>query len=165
MNRLLPIGRISPQRGFTLFELIVAISILVLVFGLAIAGFNTFNKRERLRQAGLTLKANLRFAQTKALSVDKPTSGCTAFTGMRISFTATSYTISHTCTEGVVGTGETVTMQPGITLSPVPATFTFIPLKGSTSLPAGQTLSITNTMFTYSLAISGNGDISDQGIE
>lgn len=165
MNRLLPPVRTTPQRGFTMFELIVVISVIILVFGIAIAGFNRFNKRERLRQAGLTLKANLRYAQTKAFSVDKPTSGCTTFTGMRVSFTATSYTINHTCTEGVVGTGTTVTLQPGITLSPVPSTFTFIPLKGSISLLSGQTLTITNTTSTYMLTLSGNGDLSDNGFQ
>lgn len=165
MNRLQTYGRNVVQRGFTLFELIVVISIIILVFGLAIAAFNRFNKRERLRQAGLTLKTSLRYAQTKAFSVDKPASGCTTFTGMRVSFTATSYTIAHTCTEGVVGEGETVTLQSGLTLSPVPSDFTFIPLKGSTSLLAGQTMTITNATSTYTLIVSGNGDISDNGIQ
>lgn len=150
--------------GFTLFELIVAISILILLFGLGIAGYNAFNRKDRLRQAGLTIKAHLRFAQTKAFSVDKPSSGCTTFTGMRVSFTATTYSIDHMCTEGVVGTAETITLQSGITFSPVPSSFTFTPLKGTISLASGQAIVLSNTVDTYQITITGSGDISDRGI-
>ena len=149
------------QTGYTLFELIVSIAIITIVFGLAIAAYNTFNKRERLRQTGLNLKANLRFAQTKALSAEKPASGCTTFSGMRVSFTVNSYSIVHMCTEGAVGTSIDTTLYSDITFSPTPTTFTFLPLTRSTSLQAGQTIVLTNGVASYTLVISGGGDISE----
>ncbi|MBP9814663.1 prepilin-type N-terminal cleavage/methylation domain-containing protein [Candidatus Woesebacteria bacterium] len=154
-------NRLDRQAGYTLFELIVSIAIISIVFGLAIAAYNTFNKRERLRQTGLNFKANLRFAQTKSLSAEKPTSGCTTFSGMRVSFTVNSYSIVHLCTEGAVGTSIDTTLPTDITFSPTPTTFTFLPLSRSTSLQSGQTIVLTNGVASYTLVISGGGDISD----
>ncbi len=149
------------QTGYTLFELIISIAIISIVFGLAIAAYNTFNKRERLRQAGLNLKANLRFAQTKSLSAEKPSSGCTTFSGMQVSFTSNTYSIVHVCTEGAVGTSIDTTLPSDITFSPTPTTFTFLPLTRSTSLQSGQSLVLTNGLASYTLVVSGGGDISD----
>ncbi len=154
-------NRTYRQSGYTLFELIISIAIITIVFGLAIAAYNTFNKRERLRQTGLNLKANLRFAQTKSLSAEKPTSGCTTFSGMQVSFTSNSYSIVHLCTEGAVGTSIDTTLPSDITFSPTPSTFTFLPLSRSTSLQTGQSLILTNGVTTYTLVVSGGGDISD----
>ncbi len=155
------LNRTYRQSGYTLFELIISIAIITIVFGLAIAAYNTFNKRERLRQTGLNLKANLRFAQTKSLSAEKPTSGCTTFSGMQVSFTSNSYSIVHLCTEGAVGPSIDTTLPSDITFSPTPSTFTFLPLSRSTSLQAGQSLVLTNGSATYTLVVSGGGDISD----
>lgn len=147
--------------GYTLFELIVSIGIISMVFGLAVAAYNTFNKRERLRQTGLTLKSNLRFAQTKALSAEKPSTGCTTFMGMRVSFTASTYTIDHMCSEGVVGSSISVTLPTDITFSPIPTTFTYLPLSRTMSLATGQTVVLTNAVASYTLTLSRGGDISD----
>ena len=59
--------------GFTLIELLIVILILVTIMGLGMASFSTFNRRERLKQTGLTFRSNLRFSQTKAISPQKPT--------------------------------------------------------------------------------------------
>ena len=153
--------RRNRQTGYSLFELIISISIITIVFGLAVAAYNTFNKRERLRQSGLTLKANLRFAQTKSFSAEKPSSGCTTYAGMRVTFTANSYSIVHMCTEGAVGTPIDVTLPTDITFSPTPSTFTFLPLSRSTSLSADQSLILTKSVATYTVVVSAVGTISN----
>lgn len=152
------------QSGYTLFELIVSIGIITIVFGLAIAAYNTFNKRERLRQAGLTLKANLRFAQTKSLSAEKPSSGCTTFSGMRVSFTASTYSIVHMCSEGAVGSSIDVSLPSDVTFFPTPTTFTFLPLTRAISLSAQQSIVLTNGVNSFTLTLSSGGDISDSGL-
>lgn len=155
------------KKGFTLIELLIVISILVSLLGMGLASFNTFNRRERLKQAGLTLKSTLRFAQTKSISVDKPASGCTEFVGMQVRFTATSYTVQHLCSpEGLVGASETVSIASfGLTFSPVPSTFTYLTHSTTVNLSADQNLDLTNGSQIYRLVVSPNGNISDSGFQ
>jgi prepilin-type N-terminal cleavage/methylation domain-containing protein len=154
-------SEVSP--GFTLIELLVVVAIMVVVFGVTIASFNSFNRQERLKQTALNFKTALRFAQTRASSGDKPTSGCTTFVGMRVLFTASSYVIRHVCSEGLVGASETTTLPSGITFSPVPSTITFQALTGSTSLSAAQTITFTNSTKLYDVSVSVNGGIDELG--
>ncbi len=153
-------------RGFTLLELLVVVSILVMIFGVAIASFNSFNRRSRLQQAALNFKSALRFAQTRAISAEKPSGGCTTFVGMRVAFPgAGSYTIDHECTEGTVGTVETTTLPSGITFVSIPTAFTFQTLPRLTTLVSDQTIRMTNTVETYAIRIATNGDITDMGFQ
>lgn len=154
------------RRGFTLLELLVVVGILVMIFGVAIASFNSFNRRSRLQQVALNFKSALRLAQTRAVSAEKPSSGCTTFVGMRVSFpNSSSYTVGHECTEGDVGTIETTTLPSGITFVSIPNSFTFQVLTHLTTLPADQTVQLTNATETYAIGISTNGDINDVGFQ
>ncbi len=155
------------KKGFTLIELLIVISILVLLLGMGLASFNTFNRRERLKQAGLTLKSTLRFAQTKSISVDKPSSGCTEFVGMRVAFTETTYTVQHFCTpEGLVGTADSVSIATsGLTFSPIPSSFTFETHNSSADLTTDLNLDLTNGTQIYRLIVSPNGNVSDIGFQ
>lgn len=155
------------KKGFTLIELLIVISVLGLLLGIGLASFNTFNRRERLRQAGLTLKSTLRFAQTKAISVDKPMSGCTEFSGMRVTFTDVSYTVEHYCTpEGVVGLSDTVSLvSHGISFSPTPTSFMYETYKTTVTLASDLELLLTNGSDVYKLIVSPNGNVSDEGFQ
>jgi prepilin-type N-terminal cleavage/methylation domain-containing protein len=85
--------------GFTLIELLVAITIFMLFIGVGVAGYNQFNERQKVRQAILNLKNNLRFAQTKAISSEKtPGVACIKLIGYRVDFISSQvYTISELC--------------------------------------------------------------------
>jgi len=153
------------QQGFTLIELLVVIAITIIIFGLSIASYTSFNRKERLQQAALNFKSDLRYAQTRAISAEKPSSGCTTFLGMRITFTDDTYTIQHECTEGAVGTAETVTLPRGITFSSVPAAFTFMVLTRRSSLTTDQTATLTNATQSYAIQIATSGDVNDLGFQ
>jgi prepilin-type N-terminal cleavage/methylation domain-containing protein len=153
--------RFSWQAGYTLFELIVAVGIIAIVFGLAAASYNLFNKRERVRQAGITLKSNLRFAQTKALSGEKPQTGCDIFLGMYVSFATDGYTIGHTCSNGVSGELLVGTLPSEVVFSPVPASFTFLSTTRRTDLSSDRTITVTNGLNDYQIVVGISGDISD----
>jgi prepilin-type N-terminal cleavage/methylation domain-containing protein len=153
------------ERGFSLVELLIALSIITTVFAIGSASFNRFNRRERLKQSGQTLKSSLRFAQTKAISREKPDTGCTSYTGMALSFTADGYSVRPECApEGPAGTATSVTFSRGITLSPVPAGFTF---HSDGSLGTGSTdvtITIVNGTESYVLSVSSSGSVSDRGM-
>jgi len=152
------------KHGFTLIELLVVVSILVTIMGLGVASFNGFNRRERIKQTALTLKSTLRFSQTKAISAQKPTSGCTTYVGMYISFTASTYSVQHECDpEGVVGNAETFTLPRGITFSPIPASFTFLTRSNTDGITTDTPITMTNGTLNYSLIISPNGSVRASG--
>lgn len=155
------------KKGFTLIELLIVVAILISLLGMGLASFNTFNRRERLKQGALTLKSTLRFAQTKAISVDKPTSGCTEFSGMRVTFTDTSYSVQHYCSpEGAVGSIDTVSVATnGLTFSPIPSSFMFETHTTTVNLAADLTITLTNGSETYALVVSPNGNVSDEGFQ
>lgn len=58
----------KPQSGFTLIELLLVISILGIVTAAAIPIFTGFQRRQVLDQGVKQVKADLRFAQRRALS-------------------------------------------------------------------------------------------------
>lgn len=63
------------QKGLTLIEILVSVVILTTVIGIGVAGYNNFNENQKVKQAALTVKNNLRFAQEKANSAIKPNTG------------------------------------------------------------------------------------------
>jgi len=152
--------------GFTLFELLIVVGIMVLVFGFAIASFNTFNRRERLQQAALNLKSALRLAQSQAVSAEKPSLGCKTFVGMRVTFTigvTSSYSLQHECSDGDVGSVVTTILPSDVTYISSPLPFTFMALSRITSLAADQNIQLTNTHETYTIQVTTNGEINDIG--
>lgn len=61
----------SLKLGFSLIELLIVIAIFGLTVSLVTAAFITFDRNQKLRNAALQLKSDLRQAQNKALSGDK----------------------------------------------------------------------------------------------
>lgn len=59
--------------GVTLVELLIVIAIMSIILGLAIPTYNTFNRKQTLRQSGETLIQALRDAQNRATSGDSAT--------------------------------------------------------------------------------------------
>lgn len=160
-----PDGKVS-HAGFTLVELLIAISILATLLGAGLASFNTFNRRERLKQSALTLKSTLRLAQAKAISVEKPAAGCTDFVGMRISFTLNSYAMGHECSpEGLVGSGDTVVFSGGIIFSPIPSDFTFMTRTNTINIDTAESITIINGSESYNITVSPNGSVNDEGFQ
>lgn len=60
--------RLPAKAGFTLIEILVAVSLIVILTSVSLPSFNTFTKRQRLIQAAKDLKSHLRGAQSKALA-------------------------------------------------------------------------------------------------
>lgn len=152
------------SEGFTLVELLIVVSILVMVFGLTIASFNSFNRRQRLLQTALNFKSGLRFAQTRAISAEKPASNCTTFVGIHVTFTVSGYSIQHACTpEGDVGIIEETILPQGITFGSLPTGFTFKTLTRTVDQASDQTVTFTNASQTYAVEITANGEVNDLG--
>lgn len=149
------------KKGFTILELLVAMGVILLVSGGVVAAFNNFNEGQQVRQAALTMKGNLRLAQNKALSGEKPASGCTTLVGYTMSFTSTSYMMRALCSEGSVGESTTTTLPTGVSFLPVPASFTFAVLTGR--IASDRTLTVSGVSTTANVQITAGGSVSTVG--
>lgn len=145
--------------GFTLIELLVSVAIVIVVTGGVIVNYNTYNDAQKARQAGLTVKNNLRFAQSRAYNGEKPASGCTQLLGYRVAFTATSYTIQAQCTEGVTGSQQSMILDSGLSFSPVPPDILFRVL--TRGLDSDVTVKVTGSNRSYQFGVARSGDMSE----
>jgi prepilin-type N-terminal cleavage/methylation domain-containing protein len=151
------------EAGFTLLELLVAISVTLLLVGVMVSGYTSFNETQSVTQAALTFKNNVHAASVNAQAVKKPSSGCTQLTGYTVTFASDRYTIQAQCTEGLVGDIREVRLPSGVTFSPVPSPVTFLALTAKLSSPATVNVSFVGRTKTYQLILAGNGEITDVG--
>lgn len=145
--------------GFTLIELLVSVAIVIVVTGGVMVNYNTYNDAQKTRQAALTVKNNLRFAQSRAYNGDKPSSGCSQLLGYRVTFTAISYAIQAQCSEGLAGSQQSVSFDGGLSFSPVPADILFQVL--TRGLDSDVTVKVTGSNRSYQFGVTRSGDMSE----
>jgi len=154
--------------GFTLIELLVVVSVItILVIG-AVAGYGSFSNRNLLKQTALSLKTNLRAAQGKVTSGNKPPVGsCTRLRSYQVTFTTDNYTIKPFCDPQGAFDGDTETFDfpDGISMTtlPTPNPVYFNILTNTTNILASTTIILTGSAGTYSVEIKNSGDIVDKG--
>jgi len=140
--------------AFTLIEILVSMTIIGFLFSFGYASFRDFSRRQALVGVVKQVQGDLRLAQQKALSGEKP-SGCiipTVRTLNGYNFfvgSTTTYKIQADCT--VVGAVDvkTVTLPAGVTISV------------STSDPINHPLVPANTL---KFKVLGRGMNMDPGI-
>src|SRR5512135_1934557 len=100
------------QSGFTFIELLLAIVIMALIFGVGFANYRGFQQRQQLTAAARAFKADLRYTQEQALAGTKPV-GCVILDSYRLSWvSSTSYDISALCDAGAATVSlKTVTLH------------------------------------------------------
>lgn len=110
--------------GFTLVELLVAITIMSLLMTFGIASYNNFARSQTLRNAALELKTNLRFAQNQALAGVKDSScGTNELVGWYMHFTvsSSSYNLNIKCQDTTAYVRQTYHLSSGITVKSISA--------------------------------------------
>lgn len=163
------LSRNTHQKGFTLIELIVALGLFMLAIGGVLANYNGFHARQKVKQAALTFKEHLRFAQSQAISGKKPTedlvtcSGTNTLDGHRVAFTNDrTYVIVAVCSDNESTDVQPYTLPAGITVSPE-TDITFRSLSGKLYIPADITYTLTGENASYNITVSSSGDITDSG--
>lgn len=127
------------RNGFSLIELLIVISLFGLAASLITAAYLTFERSQKVKNAALTLKNDIRLAQNKAHTGDKgPDSRCgkseteplstssqVVLVGWYMTFSRAdgsnmSYTIKANCIyngDQTYYTDKTVTLPDGVTIS------------------------------------------------
>ncbi len=150
------------KSGFTLIEILVVVSVIVILFSIGLAQYMKFNRQQILEQAALELKTDLTNAQSKALSGKKK---CTegVFDGILVEFNTDNYTLYSSCGSGLdlklisdnqLSSGVRITERPedGILFKPV---------TGGTDIQeeSGITITLSGYGATKDLVVYPNGKI------
>jgi len=179
MNFLLFTSPANKKHGFSLIELIVVISVILLLSVGVIINYNAYTEKERVRQELLILKSNLRLAHTKAISGQKPT-GCDKDNVLEY-YEVTFYNICPSdsvnscymtvpvCLNGrIESQSETVYLSKNVQFGSVcPGidcpTIRFFPLTAGTDLKKDQiiTLQSSSATYPYHVVITPSGTVSD----
>ncbi|MFZ3301750.1 MAG: prepilin-type N-terminal cleavage/methylation domain-containing protein [Microgenomates group bacterium] len=147
-------------KGYTLVELLIGITIVSIVFGVGLAGYREFSRRQALTGVSKQLKADLRLAQQLALTGQKPDSvSCDTLDGYIFSrVDAYTYRLSADCA-GIATpyVYKEVNLGSDITISSTNASFMFKVLGQGTDLVASNTLTLTHTSGNQNIMVVGVG--------
>jgi type IV fimbrial biogenesis protein FimT len=95
----------NKQAGFTLFELLLVISLFVITAAIAIPSIISWRNAAVLRGTAENIKGDLQLAKTRAIRQGTPVS---------VTFNPTNYQISFTDAEGNVRTLRDQQLRPGV---------------------------------------------------
>lgn len=151
------------SRGYTLIELLVVLSIISVIFGIGFVGYREFSRRQQVISTARGIKSDLKNAQERAISGNKP-DGCSGtLQGFAFNVTGVaSYSLEAVCDTKV--SIKDVALSENLTLTP-PSTnpIVFLPIGLGTSLPRDETVTISVTQvatgFTQTVAVSWTGEI------
>lgn len=150
--------------GFTLIELLVTISIIGIIFGIGVAQYNRFTRRQILVQATQELKSNLRFVQDKAMAGEKDVdvcgsgSGATPLDGWYLAPGGGGYVIFGRCGGIDFGSKTANLSGRGVSISPFPA-IRFKPLGQGVVGATTITLTLSSSGETQSVTVTETGEI------
>ncbi|MGB9585895.1 MAG: pilus assembly FimT family protein [Anaerolineales bacterium] len=150
-------------RGFTLIELLVVMSVIGILFAIGIAQSMNFNRRQILDQAAQELKNNLRLAQTKAASGEKP-SGCERLDGYKVKFNNSGspnyYSLVAVCGGNEISNSEVrYDLPSAVTFSSLPSPVLFKVLAQGTNLNNNLTISLTAFGQSRTVTVTKEGKI------
>jgi prepilin-type N-terminal cleavage/methylation domain-containing protein len=161
MSKKLPIFKY--QFGFNLVELLVALSIMGILFGLGYANYRDFSRRQVLTNVAKNIQADLRMAQAIALAGQKP-AGCGVLDGYLFNIiTTTNYQIVARCNGVASSIEKDVNLTNGVTITnTLPFSILFRVLGNGTDIStANKTINLiqTGTAGTATITITKGGQI------
>lgn len=147
------------KSGFTLLELLISVTIMMLLVGMGVASFITFNERQQLTGAAKELQEFFRSAQTRSRTGDIP-AGCGAFSGYNVQMAIDNPSVQMyaVCSTGnVLRSEKTLT---GAARPTVAVNMTFLSLKGGVTNASAVVLKLPSGDLTYSFRVTEGGEIT-----
>lgn len=151
--------KFTNRGGFTLLELLISVTIMMLLVGLGVASFITFNERQQLTGAAKELQEFFRSAQTRARTGDVPV-GCGTFSGYNVQMAIDNPSVQM---YAVCSTGNILRSEKTLTGSARPTVginMTFINLKGGVTNASSIVMRLPSGSLTYSFKVTEGGEIT-----
>lgn len=155
------------KKGYTLIEILVALTIIGLLFAVGYAGFRDFSRRQIVKDAAKEIQGDLRLAQGNAITGQKP-EGCNSLKTLDsysfnvVSLSPAEYSIEANCGSSAIIV-KSVNLPSGITLSaPTPNPLKFKVLGQGTNIGTDNwvlTLTQVGTGNTTSVTVTAGGEI------
>jgi len=160
-HNLMPNAKILLRAGYSLIEILIALTILSLIFWVGLAGYRQFASRQELISLARQVKGDIRLAQELALAGQKSGS-CTVLNGFYFRVQPPNvYTVEIFCDDNVIGVIRTGLLS-GTTISSLspdldpPNTIFFKTLGQGTNIPAPG---VPETTFTLTQRGTGNSAV------
>jgi len=146
--------------GYSLIELLVVMAIIAILAMFGIAAYQQFNKTQTLRQAAMTVKNDLRKAQTRAMASEKPpTSSCTILDGYQVTFTDSSYQVQAKCSPTSPGVPTSYNLPTGISFTSYPTKIVFKVLGQGVDITGSNIICISGFNKLYKITVTTGGEI------
>jgi len=150
------LNRIKNKKGVSLIELLIVISIIAVMGGIAAPSFFSYQRTLRLRSASRQLASDIRFA--RQLAISKNTSHRLCFNG-----TTSQYDIyqNNACNGTKVKTVDLAQAYTGVTRTGG-AALTFNPVGAVTPADTEFTLTQTDISIPKKVTVTGAGNVKIQ---
>lgn len=155
----------SVKQGFTVIELLIVVTIVVIFGGLTLANYGQFSEQKKLTEEISKLSSILHIARTKALAADTDPglSSCQDFRGYAVQVVnATSYSLSRNCA-GIYASVQSQTLPSNITITKPPSSslVLFKSLSAGVDTPYTFTLKNITLGQCIDLSVNSNGIITE----
>lgn len=158
----------NKSSAYTLIEIIVVVGIMAVIMGISLAGWTSYQNREKLRTETQELVTWLRKIQTKASQGEKPSANCSTLDSYQIRRSGSSLNAYANCLDGSGSSLpevqlETIEVSSDITLSGVDS-FVFQSGTGMAEgiIDGGEEFSLEYAGNTADVNITTSGKISWQ---
>ncbi len=148
------------KKGFTIIELIIVASIIVMMSGVTVAFYNEFNNKKVLDAEGSKLVDVLELAKQKSIhsEISPQCNGSSyTFAGYSVVITRSGYSLKAVCPSNP--TIQQYSFDTSVQ-SNTNTTITFNPIYGSVSSLQTIPLSTTNNTNCYSITVTTTGNIT-----
>ena len=163
-NKGLALSEQRESNGFTLIELIVVITIIILLSGLSLAYYNNFTEQQKLDAEVNKIISVLELAKKKASASDLQNVDCQGFSGYTVSFAASSYSMKLVCTPdcGTSCSRMFLLSSANLILTSDSPTLTFKPMYAGIEPTAGVNITLTANGLNKckKINVSSNGIVS-----
>lgn len=155
------------QKGFTLIEMIITVSIMLVILGGSIAAFINFNDKQVVQATASEVKQVLKSARTKARVRDNTdqAGGC-VLQGYKVETNGSSIETKLLCGPGKFSITEgqnrdTYQVPTGITVTAMDISFYTLLGSAEVTVPADNIIRINGGSKYYRFEIQGTGEISE----
>jgi len=140
------------NKGFTLIEIMVVISVVLVFLGLSLPRYNDYASQLKLKSEAKKLVDVLELAKKKALTSDLFDKNCADFTGYRIAISSGSYSLSFGCAS-VYSVVQDYDLLTNITATIGTGNYDFSPLMNNPSF-ISNTIRLKNSVINKCVSIS-----------